>query len=78
MPPKKKASSSTGKASSSKPVDSWAREQAVSTLNDAKLASDGAKKCEHLKKLMELVVHKDSALLDEFLEPLLERPCASK
>ena len=72
MPPKKKASSSTGKASSSKPVDSWAREQAVSTLNDAKLASDGAKKCEHLKKLMELVVHKDSALLDEFLEPLLE------
>tara|TARA_B110000977_G_scaffold5966_1_gene8410 strand:+ start:12555 stop:16649 length:4095 start_codon:yes stop_codon:yes gene_type:complete len=72
MPPKKKASSSTGKASSSKPVDSWAREQAVSTLNDAKLASDGAKKCEHLKQLMELVVHKDSALLDEFLEPLLE------
>ena len=77
MPPKsraKGASGSSAKGAGSNPAaeDSWARDQAVSTLNDAKLAGDATQKCAHLKTLAELVVHKDAGLLDEFLEPLLE------
>ena len=77
MPPKSRAKGASGpgaKGAGSNPVaeDSWARDQAVSTLNDAKLAGDATQKCAHLKTLAELVVHKDPGLLDEFLEPLLE------
>ena len=77
MPPKSRAKGASGisaKGTGSDPAaeDSWARDQAVSTLNDAKLAGDATQKCAHLKTLTELVVHKDAGLLDEFLEPLLE------
>lgn len=77
MPPKSRAKGASGsgaKGAGSDPAteDSWARDQAVSTLNDAKLAGDATQKCAHLKTLAELVVHKDAGLLDEFLEPLLE------
>ena len=77
MPPKSRAKGASGsgaKGAGSNPAaeDSWARDQAVSTLNDAKLAGDATQKCAHLKTLAELVVHKDAGLLDEFLEPLLE------
>ena len=72
MPPKKKPPGGSVATPSLSSEDSWAREQAVRTLNDAKLATEASQKCTHLKQLMELVVHKDSGLLNEFCEPILE------
>ena len=51
---------------------SWAHDQAVRLLNDAKLATDSTAKASLLKELQELVLRKDPTLLREFLQPLLE------
>ena len=51
---------------------SWAHDQAVQLLNDAKLATDATAKVSLLKELQELVLRKDPTLLRVFLQPLLE------
>lgn len=51
---------------------SWAHDQAVQLLNDAKLATDATAKTAHLKELQELVLRKDPTLLRVFFQPLLE------
>ena len=51
---------------------SWAHDQAVRLLNDAKLATDATAKVSLLKELQELVLRKDPTLLRVFLQPLLE------
>ena len=76
MPPKR--ASSRGERSRAAANDSgggersWAHDQAVSLLNDAKLSGDASGKCAKLKELAELVLRKEPELLGEFLEPMLE------
>ncbi|MCO5605257.1 hypothetical protein L7F22_059437 [Adiantum nelumboides] len=48
------------------------REEAVSYLNDAKLHTDTSSKTNMLKRLKEILLHRDSALLHEFIPHLME------
>ncbi|MCO5589504.1 hypothetical protein L7F22_043472 [Adiantum nelumboides] len=48
------------------------REEAVSYLNDAKLHTETSSKTNMLKRLKEILLHRDSALLHEFIPHLME------
>ncbi|KAI5077131.1 hypothetical protein GOP47_0006955 [Adiantum capillus-veneris] len=48
------------------------REEAISYLNDAKLHTDTSAKTNMLKRLKEILLHRDPSLLNEFIPYLLE------
>lgn len=50
----------------------WAHDQAVELLNNAKLTTEASGKASCLKQLQELVLHKEPSLLEVFLTPILE------
>jgi symplekin len=47
------------------------RERIVELLNDASIATDTSKKLESLRKVQELLVHKEPVLLDNFLDEMM-------